>query len=110
MSEIAGQEIDMDTKEPVVSGAAVTILVEGQPVEARRGQMLAATLIASGRFVMRRTRRSGSPRGLFCAMGICYDCVMTINGRAGIRACMTKVEDGMQVSYPVRFKAYPRKT
>jgi len=43
-------------------------------------------------------------------MGICYDCVMTINGRAGIRACMTKVEDGMQVSYPVRFKAYPRKT
>lgn len=100
----------MSANKLIVPGAAVTLFVDGEPLEARRGQTLAAALIASGRCVLRRTRRAGKPRGLFCAMGICFDCVMTVDGRAGVRACMAKVEDGMQVLCPVRFKPYARKT
>ena len=43
-------------------------------------------------------------------MGVCFDCVMTIDGEAGVRACMTKVEDGMQVNSPAQFKPYERKS
>ena len=85
-------------------GAEVTLIVDGEPLQARRGQTVAVALLARGRRVLRHTRNGGSPRGLFCAMGVCFDCVMTIDGLQGTRACMTRVEDGMQVSTPLRFE------
>jgi predicted molibdopterin-dependent oxidoreductase YjgC len=93
----------------IIAGAAVTLQVDGRPLAARRGQTVAAALLASGQRVLRHTRRAGRPRGLFCAMGVCFDCVMTIDGKAGVRACMTKVEDGMQVNSPAQFKPFERK-
>ena len=92
----------------IIAGAAVTLQVDGQPLPARRGQTVAAAMLAAGQRILRHTRKAGKPRGLFCAMGVCFDCVMTINGNAGVRACMTRVEDGMQVSSPVQFKPYER--
>jgi predicted molibdopterin-dependent oxidoreductase YjgC len=92
----------------IVPGAAVTLQIDGEPLPARRGQTVAAALLAAGRRVLRQTRRNGKPRGLFCAMGVCFDCVMTIDGKPGVRACMTKVEDGMQVRSPTQFKAFTR--
>ena len=100
----------MNTDGKIIPGAAVMLLIDGEPLPARRGQTVAAVLLAADRRVLRHTRRTGKPRGLFCAMGVCFDCVMTIDGKAGVRACMTKVEDGMRVSAPVRFKPYERKT
>jgi predicted molibdopterin-dependent oxidoreductase YjgC len=94
----------------IIPGAALTLQVDGKPVPARRGQTVAAAMLAAGQRVLRHTRRTGKPRGLFCAMGVCFDCVMTIDGKAGVRACMTKVEDGMQVSSPVQFKPFERKS
>jgi predicted molibdopterin-dependent oxidoreductase YjgC len=94
----------------IIPGAALTLQVDGKPVPARRGQTVAAAMLAAGQRVLRHTRRTGKPRGLFCAMGVCFDCVMTINGKVGVRACMTKVEDGMQVSSPVQFKPFERKS
>lgn len=88
----------------IMPGAPVTLLVDGQPVAARRGQTVAAALLAHGRTVLRHTRNAGKPRGMYCAMGVCFDCVMTIDGHAGVRACMTRVEDGMHVTSPVQFK------
>ncbi len=85
-------------------GAGVTLFVDGEPVQARRGQTVATALLAQGRRVLRHTRNGGNPRGLFCAMGVCFDCVMTIDGLQGTRACMTRVEDGMQVRTPTRFE------
>ncbi len=89
-----------DALEP---GAGVTLIVDGEPLPARRGQTVATALLAQGRRVLRHTRNGGQPRGLFCAMGVCFDCVMTIDGLQGSRACMTRVEDGMQVTTPLRF-------
>lgn len=94
--------------EKIIPGAAVTLLVDGEPLQARRGQTVAAAMLAHGRHVLRHTRNAGKPRGLFCAMGVCFDCVMTIDGKAGVRACMTKVEEGMHVSSPTQFKPYER--
>jgi predicted molibdopterin-dependent oxidoreductase YjgC len=94
----------------IIQGAGVTLQVDGKPLLARRGQTVAAAMLAAGQRVLRHTRHAGKPRGLFCAMGVCFDCVMTIDGKTGVRACMTKVEDGMQVSSPVQFKPYERKS
>ncbi len=89
----------------ILPGAGVTLFVDGEPVQARRGQTVATALLAQGRRVLRHTRNGGNPRGLFCAMGVCFDCVMTIDGLQGTRACMTRVEDGMQVRTPTRFES-----
>ena len=76
-----------------------TIEVDGQPIPVQRGQTIAAALIASGRRVFRRTQ-NGAPRGIFCGMGVCFDCLVTVNGVTGQRACTTLAEPGMQVHLP----------
>ena len=100
----------MNSDGKIIPGASVTLQLDGKPLPARRGQTVAAAMLAAGQRVLRHTRRTGKPRGLFCAMGVCFDCVMTIDGEPGVRACMTKVEEGMRVVSPVQFKPYERKS
>jgi predicted molibdopterin-dependent oxidoreductase YjgC len=85
------------------SPGTVTFWVDGEPFTARAGQSLGAALLAQGRRVLRVTRREGRPRGMYCAMGACFDCIVTIDGRAGIRACMVRVAPDMRVVLPGRF-------
>ncbi len=75
---------------------AFTIEVNGQPVTALPGQTVAAALLAAGRRILRHTP-SGAPRGLFCGMGVCFDCLVQIDGLSGVRACLTPARPGMQV-------------
>lgn len=86
----------------IALGERVTVTVDGVALEARRGQTVAAALYASGRRVLRTTRIEGKPRGLYCAMGVCFDCVVKVNGET-TRACMRYVEDGMDVRLPKQF-------
>lgn len=88
---------------PVERGGPVTIEVDGEPLEARAGETIATALLADGRRTLRQTRIGGRPRGLFCAMGICFDCIVTVNGQGGVRACMARVEPGLRVMLPSRF-------
>jgi len=74
----------------------VRISFDGRPIEALPGETVAAALSAAGILALRRTD-SGAPRGLWCGMGACFDCVVTIDGKASQRACMAKVHDGMVV-------------
>src|SRR4051794_19382722 len=76
-------------------GAPVTLTIDGEPLTAYLGETLAAAMLADGRRTLRHSTRSGSPRGVFCGMGICYDCLMVVDGRPNVRACMTPVADGM---------------
>ncbi len=69
---------------------------EGKRIEARKGETVAAALTAAGVVALRRTRNGGE-RGLFCGMGVCQDCLVEIDGMPNRRACMAKVESGMQV-------------
>jgi glycine/D-amino acid oxidase-like deaminating enzyme len=69
---------------------------DGRPIEALEGETIGAALTAAG-IVAFRHAASGAPRGLHCGMGACFDCIVTVNGRIGQRACMTKAADGMEV-------------
>ena len=78
-------------------GRPVRVKVNGKPVTAFMGETVQAALTASGIQKFRDTA-SGDPRGPFCGMGICYECLVTINGIANRRACMTLVADGMEIT------------
>jgi NADPH-dependent 2,4-dienoyl-CoA reductase/sulfur reductase-like enzyme len=79
-----------------IATVAITLSVEGRAVPTEPGQTVAAALIAAGIRVCRVTE-SGEGRGVFCGMGVCQECVMTIRGER-LRACMTLVRDGMTVA------------
>ena len=82
------------------AAAAIRIRFDGRALEALPGETLAATLSAAGILVYRQTA-CGAPRGLFCGMGSCFDCLVTVDGKAGQRACLTKVRDGMEAGSAV---------
>jgi predicted molibdopterin-dependent oxidoreductase YjgC len=62
------------------------------------GQTVGAALVAAGIRSWRTTRHAGRPRGLFCGIGICFDCLITIDGTPNIRACLHQAADGMKVT------------
>jgi len=72
----------------------VTFTFEGRPVVAEPGQSVAAALWADGVRAWRRTRHDDRPRGLFCGIGVCFDCLATINGVPNQRACLVEARPG----------------
>lgn len=78
-------------------GRTVRISVDGARIDCREGDSVAAALFAAGIPACRDTAVSGTPRGPFCMMGVCYDCLVGIDGRANQQACMTRVREGMAV-------------
>ncbi len=85
----------------VERGQAIRITVDGLPVEAYEGETIAGALLASGRRAWRQTRH-GKPRGLYCGIGLCFDCLVMVNGTANVRACLTPVAAGMVVETGTR--------
>jgi len=80
------------------AGAApVSLDFEGQTLTARAGDSVAAALLAAGHLTLRSTPVSGAPRGPFCMMGACFECLVEIDGEPNRQACMTPVAEGMQV-------------
>ena len=77
--------------------AEVTIYYNGAPVAAREGEMVAAALYNAGVRSFRYTPKTGEPRGIFCAIGRCTDCMMVVDGLPNTRTCITRVHDGMRV-------------
>ena len=75
-----------------------TIWVDSRPVAAIEGEPVLAAMLAAGIAVTRRTDKLRSPRGLFCGIGLCTDCMVTIDGTPNVRACTTLVADGMKIS------------
>jgi D-hydroxyproline dehydrogenase subunit gamma len=82
----------------VSRGAQVTITVDGAPLQAHLGETVAAALIADGAAGLRKTRK-GAARGLYCGMGVCFDCLVMVDGVPGTRACMTWVREGMEIRH-----------
>jgi len=78
------------------AGGPITLRFNGTPVAAFDGESIAAALAAAN-IVALRTSRTGAPRGLWCGTGSCHECVVTVDGRQGERACMTIARDGMVV-------------
>jgi len=78
-------------------GTAFTLTFDGRPIEALPGQTVAAALWAAGDMSWRTTRGSGVSRGVFCGIGICHDCLVTVDGRPNLRACLVPAEPGADV-------------
>ena len=79
---------------------------DGARIAARAGEPLAAALIAAGVVRFRATLLSGAPRGPFCMMGACFDCVVQVDGQA-VQACMTRVTPGLKAAPCPRPEAAP---
>lgn len=86
--------------EPNSARATVTLHLEGRPISARAGDTLAIALLNAGVLRFRQTAVSGQPRAPMCLMGVCFDCLVEVDGRQNVQSCMTEVRDGMQVRLP----------
>ena len=84
-------------KRLVERGAAVAITVDGKTLGARAGDTVAAALLAAGIDHCRTTPVSGAPRAPYCLMGVCFDCLVTIDGVGSRQACLVPVRAGMVV-------------
>lgn len=82
---------------PEDTRAVVTLSVDGQSIEAREGDSVAAALLAAGLLQSRSTAVSNAPRAPYCMMGVCFDCLMAIDGVGSRQACMVPVRQGMEV-------------
>ena len=70
---------------------------DGKPIPFRPGQSVGAALTGAGIRSWRSTRRTGRPRGLFCGIGVCFDCLVVVDARPNVRACLRLAEPGMDV-------------
>lgn len=77
--------------------APVRVTVNGAELQCRAGDSVAAALFAGGMQACRDTAVGEVPRGPYCMMGVCYDCLVTIDGQANQQGCMTAVRDGMKI-------------
>lgn len=77
-------------------GERIEFFWNGERTQAFRGETIAAALLAAGQRRLRSTA-DGQPRGVYCGMGVCFECAVSVNGTAGVRACMTLVETDMRV-------------
>ena len=74
------------------------ITVDGLEIPAISGEPIAATLLAAGIRKFRITPKDEKPRGIFCGIGRCTDCIMTVDGQPNVRTCVTPVRNGMVVT------------
>ena len=82
------------------TGLAVEIFVEGNSVSAREGDTLAAAMLNAGVVPFRQTPVSGKPRAPLCLMGVCFDCLVEVDGAQNVQSCMVQVYPGMSVRLP----------
>jgi hypothetical protein len=83
---------------PDVGAKDVAITIDGMPFVARVGDTVAAALLASGQLACRTTPVSGAARGPFCMMGVCFDCLVTVDDRPNQQGCLINVARGMRVA------------
>ena len=81
-----------DDRRPVVR-----IVFDGRTIEAREGDSVATALLAAGVNVCRTTPVSNAPRAPYCMMGVCFDCLVTIDGVGNRQGCLVSVAEGMAI-------------
>lgn len=81
----------------VQKGKAVKIIVNGNPIDTYEGETIAAALLSAGIRTFRLSQKHREPRSLFCGIGTCFECLVTVDGVHAVRACVTSIIDGMRV-------------
>lgn len=82
---------------PTDTALTVSLTIDGQTIQARAGDSVAAALLLAGLGHCRTTPVTGEPRAPYCMMGVCFDCLMTIDGLGNQQACLVPVRAGMVV-------------
>lgn len=75
----------------------VSVTVDGRKVEASAGDSVAAVMLAEGVTVTRRSAVSGAPRAPYCMMGVCFECLVVVDGVGNRQGCLIPVVDGMAI-------------
>lgn len=83
------------TEKPVDT---VAIIFDGIPYEVGAGQTVAAALLAEGINTLRKSVVGNQARAPYCLMGVCFECLVKIDGVENRQACMTVVREGMRIS------------
>ena len=73
------------------------VTIDGRPFTARAGDSVAAALLVAGHLECRTAPASGRPRGPYCLMGACFDCLVTIDGQPNRQGCLVPVAPGMRI-------------
>lgn len=102
MPEVRGHRIDKGLDRE----SYFEFFVDGKPVPAREGETVAAAMIAAGLLASRITASTGERRGYYCGMGLCWDCVMVVDGQRSVRTCRTFARPGMCVETQVDTGGY----
>ena len=84
-----------------MSPAEIKFYFNGQEVSGFIGQSIGAALLAQGDRILRKTRFNEKGRGVFCGIGVCFDCLVVIDGISNQRACITEIKAGMKVQTQV---------
>lgn len=82
----------------VKPNSSITFTFDGKLISAIPGQTVGSAILEAGERTMRLTRFENKPRGIFCGIGICFDCLVVIDGTPNQRACLIEVRDGMSVN------------
>lgn len=72
----------------------VAFSVDAEPVRGLLGQTIAGAMLAAGTISWRTTASARRPRGLFCGIGVCFDCIATVNGERDVRLCQRRACEG----------------
>jgi 2Fe-2S iron-sulfur cluster binding domain len=75
----------------------VVVLIDGAPFEGRQGDSVATVLLLAGKVGCRRSFVSGEPRGPYCMMGVCFECLVRVDGIGGMQACMIPIRPEMRI-------------
>jgi D-hydroxyproline dehydrogenase subunit gamma len=79
------------------TGATLTLTVDGKPIRARIGDTVAAAMLHAGIDHCRTTPVSGAPRAPYCLMGVCFECLVTVDGVGSRQGCLVPVREGMKI-------------
>lgn len=81
----------------VKSGASLSFSFDGRAMTGRSGDTVAAALLANGVQACRQTPVSGAPRGPYCMMGVCFECLVVIDGVGNRQGCLVPLREGMRI-------------
>lgn len=89
------QEMASRLEEGLKRGEALEFFFNGRPVKSYKGETIATALLSAGHLVSRTI--DSNPMGVYCNIGVCHSCVMTVNGTPSVRICNTLVAEGCRV-------------
>jgi predicted molibdopterin-dependent oxidoreductase YjgC len=82
---------------PDADAAMIAVTVDGRATQVRAGDTVAAALLSAGILASRAADVSGAPRAPYCMMGVCFECLVTVDGIGNRQGCLLPVAPGMRI-------------